>query len=80
MKEFWKKVFSEGGEPSSKRVAGVFMLVVACVCIIITVAQSGCTECVKDLLQTIIISGMSLLGLSSVTSIFKGGKPQENNN
>lgn len=71
MKEFWKQVFSEKGVPSSKRVAGMLMLLVACGCIVTTMIQQGCTECVKDLLQTIIISGMSLLGLSSVTSIFK---------
>lgn len=70
-REFWKAVFSEGDTPSSKRVAGTFMVLVACGCIITAMVKDGCTECVKDLLQTIIISGMSLLGLSSVTDIFK---------
>lgn len=68
-REFWKAVFSEGGTPSSKRVA--------CGYIITAMIKDGCTECVKDLLQTIIISGMSLLGLSSVTDIFKKGKTEE---
>lgn len=71
MKEFWKSVFFECDTPSSKRVAGTFMVLVSCGCIITAMVKDGYTECVKDLLQTIIISGMSLLGLSSVTDIFK---------
>jgi len=73
MKEFIKDVLSENGTPSSKRVACTLMVIVACSCIVATIVNDGCTECTKDLLQTIIISGISLLGLSSVTDIFKKG-------
>ena len=77
MKEFWKNVFSESGVPSCKRVAG--MLIVVCVLVIVVYwafTGRGCSECVKDILQTLTISAMALMGLSSVTSIFKNRPPK----
>lgn len=71
MKEFWKEVFSENGNPSSKRVAGMFMIVITCVVVTILAIKNGCSECIKDLLQTIVLSAMALLGISSITSVFK---------
>lgn len=72
MKEFWKNVFSENGVPSCKRVAGMFIML--CVMVIViywSFGGKGCSECVKDIIQTLTISAMALMGLSSVTSIFK---------
>lgn len=71
MKEFWKKVFSEDGEPSSKRIIGGFGMVTMVVSVCVMAINNGCSECVKDLVQTIVLSSMGLLGISSVTGAFK---------
>lgn len=73
-KEFWREIFSENGVGSSKRIIGALAMIVALGCIIYLTISEGCTNCVEGLLQVLIITSCSLLGLSSVTSIWKGGR------
>lgn len=72
MKSFFWKVFSENGKyPSSKRVVGAFIIVTAMVCTVISVCKEGMTDNIKDILEVEVITGGALLGVSSVTSIWK---------
>ena len=73
-REFWREIFSENGIGSSKRIVGTLAMLVALGCIIYLTITEGCTNCVEGLLQVLIITSCSLLGLSSVTSIWKSGK------
>ena len=73
-REFWREMLSENGNGSSKRLFGGIAVLVALGCIIYLTVTEGCTDCVEGLLQVLIITSCSLLGLSSVTSIFKNGK------
>lgn len=73
-REFWREIFSENGIGSSKRIVGTLAMIVALGCIIYLTITEGCTNCVEGLLQVLIITACSLLGLSSVTSIFKGNQ------
>lgn len=73
-KEFWREIFSENGIGSSKRIVGALAMLVALGCIIYLTINEGCTNCVEGLLQVLIITSCSLLGLSSVTSIWKNGR------
>lgn len=73
-RQFWREMLSENGNGSSKRLVGSVAMLVALGCIIYLTITEGCTSCVEGLLQVLIITSCSLLGLSSVTSIFKSGK------
>lgn len=73
-RQFWREIFSENGIGSSKRLIGSIAMLVALGCIIYLTITEGCTSCVEGLLQVLIITACSLLGLSSVTSIWKSGK------
>lgn len=73
-REFWRDMLSENGNGSSKRLFGGIAILVALGCIIYLTVIEGCTDCVEGLLQVLIVTSCSLLGLSSVTSIFKNGK------
>lgn len=70
---FFKAMLSENGEPSSKRFVGFISYIVALGCIIGLTIKDGATIIVEDLIQTLLISASGLLGLSSVTSIWKNG-------
>lgn len=73
--QFWWNVFSEeNGQPSSKRIVGGFMILCTQICLIVEFALHGASDIVKDLLELNLIIGASLLGLSNITSIWKGGK------
>lgn len=72
VKEFWREMFSENGVGSSKRLVGAISMLIALGSIIYLVVTEGCSNCVENLLEVLIITACSLLGLSSVTSIFKG--------
>jgi len=74
IKEFWREIFSEDGIGSSKRVVGALSMLVILFCITYLTITEGCTNCVEGLLQVLIITSCSLLGLSSVTSIWKKNK------
>lgn len=74
MIKFIKEIFSENGKGSSKRIVGAiaYLIVLACISCL-TVCEGG-TPVVENLLTTLIISASALLGLSSVTNIFKNKK------
>lgn len=77
-RQFWREMFSENGIGSSKRLVGSISMLVALGCIIYLTISEGCTNCVEGLLQVLIITACSLLGLSSVTSIWKSGRTSIN--
>ena len=71
---FMKEMISgDNGIVSSKRVMGVIVLTVCLGCTIWLVIQEGGTTVVENLLQTLMIMSAALLGISSVTSIWKKG-------
>ena len=70
----FKEIMSgENGRLSSKRVMGVIVLAVCLICTIWLVYNEGGTQVVENLLQTLMIMAAALLGISSVTSIWKKG-------
>jgi len=71
--EWWKEVFSEKGIGSAKRVAGAFITVISMGCITYLTITAGPIMIVENLLQTSLITGAALLGLHSITSIWKNG-------
>lgn len=71
MANFFREVFSEGGIGSAKRVLGAFMVLVVLGCTVYLCISEGATAIVEHLLDTAMIMGGTLLGISSVTSIFK---------
>lgn len=73
-RQFWREIFSENGNGSSKRVVGSIAMLTALFCIIYLTMTEGCTNCVEGLLQVLIITSCSLLGLSSIVNVWKGGK------
>lgn len=75
---FMKEMISgSNGIVSSKRVMGVIVLTVCLGCTIWLVIQEGGTTVVENLLQTLMIMSAALLGISSVTSIWKKGGTAE---
>ena len=72
-REWWREVFSEKGVGSVKRVAGAFIVGISMACIIYLTLTAGPVPIVQDLLQTSLITGAALLGLYSITSIWKNG-------
>ena len=70
---WWREVFSEKGVGSVKRVVGTFISFVSMCCIVYLTITAGPVAIVEDLLQTSLITGASLLGLYSITSIWKNG-------
>ena len=72
---FFKQLVSgANGIISSKRVMGMLVLFVCLICIIYLVVTEGGTTVVENLLQTGMVMAASLLGISSVTSIWKGNQ------
>lgn len=73
-KGFMKEMISgENGVVSSKRVMGVITLVVCIGCTIWLVVNDGGTQVVENLLQTLMIMAAALLGISTVTGIWRKG-------
>ena len=70
---FIREVFSENGYGASKRVFGALGIIGALFVMVWLAVKEGGTDSVKDIVETIIISSISLLGISSVTGIFKKG-------
>ena len=68
---FIKEIFSEKGQPSCKRVSGMLVVLVVCACVVIDTAQRGITSMTEGILQTMFVCACSLIGLYSVTNIFK---------
>ena len=88
VKDFFYECFSENGRGSSKRVLACLMITVILGVLIAFSVTEGCTDNVKDIIELVIITAGALLGVSSITSIWKGnGKTkvkrtefEENNN
>lgn len=87
--EFWQTVFSEKGSPSSKRVLGAFMIIICLGLIIFLAIMSAlnaetpegiCPDNIKHLIELILILASSLLGISSITGIWKDRKEKQNEN
>ena len=77
MSTFREIVSGGNGILSSKRVMGVIVLAVCLLCTIWLVWSEGGTQVVENLLQTLMIMAAALLGISSVTGIWKkGGKTE----
>lgn len=72
-RSWWREVFSEKGVGSVKRVVGTFISIISMCCIVYLTITVGNAPIVEDLLQTSLITGASLLGLYSITSIWKNG-------
>lgn len=71
---FREMVSNSNGILSSKRVMGVIILTVCMLCTVWLVYNEGGTQVVENLLQTLMIMAATLLGISSVTGIWKNGK------
>lgn len=69
-RQFMQLAFSEKGSPSSKRVVGGLLVIGVIISTIISVCL-GHTIFLESILNTSLIVGAALLGLSSVTSIWK---------
>lgn len=80
--KFWWEAFSENeeGKPSSKRIIGAIMVLCTQICLIIEFALHGSSTMVCNLFEFNLIIGASLLGLSNITAIWKGGKIGVGNN
>lgn len=69
---FWKQVFSgANGYASSKRVLGGLCLLICMAVIIYLAIESKDSDNVKDLLEMMIGVSALLLGINSVTSIWR---------
>lgn len=67
------EAFSERGVGSAKRLIGAFITIVSMGCVVYLTITAGPVMIVENLLQTSIITGAALLGLHSITSIWKNG-------
>ena len=67
-------MLSGRGRISAKRVCGVWLIILVSFCILWLMIHEGGTGVVESLLETSLIIAASLLGLSSVTGIFKENK------
>lgn len=71
---FFENLSSATGTLSAKRFTGMVLLFLVMCCVIYLTIKEGGTHVVEDLLQTAMILGATLLGISSITSIWKTGK------
>lgn len=69
---FFAELFSSSGTVSSKRVIGTFVLVVVMGCVVYLTVIEGGTRAVEELLSTAMFLAAGLLGISNITSIWKG--------
>ena len=74
----FRETFSaSSGHLSSKRILGGIVLMACLVFCIIQGAREGMTDNIKDLFEILIITSTALLGITSVTSIWKGRTPKQ---
>lgn len=74
-----REIFSgANGKLSAKRVIGSIAMAVALICTTILVFRDGSNNVVENLLMTIFITSVSLLGLPAVTGIWGNSKIQAN--
>jgi pheromone shutdown protein TraB len=72
-----KEILSgESGHLSSKRVLGAIVLLTCLICIVVQASKEGITDNLKDLFEWLIITSTALLGITSISSIWKGKKPK----
>lgn len=75
MSKILREIFSgANGKLSAKRVIGGIAMAVALTCTMILVFRDGSNDVVENLLMTIFITSVSLLGLPAVTGIWKNSK------
>jgi hypothetical protein len=74
---FREMISGENGVISSKRVMGVVVLTVCMLCTCWLVWAEGGTQVVENLLQTLMVMAAALLGISSITGIWKKGEKTE---
>ena len=74
---FKEMISGANGIISSKRVMGVVVLTVCMSCTCWLVWSEGGTAVVENLLQTLMIMAAALLGISSITGIWKKGGTTE---
>lgn len=72
--------FSENGIGSAKRIVGSFMIICVMFCTIWSCVKFGMIESVKSVIETEIITAGALLGITSVTNIWRKilPPPEEN--
>ena len=76
-KNILREIFSgANGKLSAKRVIGGIAMTVALGCTIYLVISDGSNSVVENLLMTIFITSVSLLGLPAVTSVWGNSKIQ----
>lgn len=61
----------ENGHLSSKRVLGAIVLLTCLICVVIQAAKEGVTDNITTLFEWLIVTSTTLLGITSVTSIWK---------
>ena len=64
---------------SSKRILGALIFLVCLGCIVYLVVEEGGTQVVENLLQTAMFMAAGLLGISTVTGIWRDNKKSRNN-
>ena len=75
MKRVLREIFSgANGKLSAKRVIGGIAMAVALGCTIALVIRDGSNAVVENLLMTIFITSVSLLGLPAITSVWGSSK------
>lgn len=72
--KFLYLAFSEKGRPSSKRIFGGLIILTICVSTLYATYHYGITDRIKQLMEIEFIGGCSLLGLTSITDIWKRPK------
>lgn len=71
----FREIFSaSSGYLSSKRILGAIVLLACLTITIVQATREGMTDNIKDLFEVLIITSTALLGITSVTSIWKGKK------
>lgn len=81
MKKIFREIFSgANGKLSAKRVIGGVAMAVALACTTVLVFRDGSNNVVENLLMTIFITSVSLLGLPAVTGIWGSNKVQVSDN
>ena len=79
-KDIFLGAFSENGIGSAKRIVGAFMIVCVMFCTIWSCVKFGMIEPVKSVIETEIITAGALLGITSVTNIWRKKSPTPGEN
>lgn len=74
---FIKNMLSGTGDVSAKRVSGMSSMLIALGCIVYLVIKEGGNSVTESLLETVLIIAACLLGVTSVTGIWKGNKTKK---